>query len=73
MEKAPKTIKEFVSKMVEKVARVNEKQVENLIEKAKNTIDNVDKVKFGFKESSNYSVNRNRKIRTKKVYRFGSV
>nr|CAD2171227.1 unnamed protein product [Meloidogyne enterolobii] len=60
MEKAPKTIKEFVSKMVEKVARVNEKQVENLIEKAKNTIDNVDK----FQSSLNNKPTKNQKIST---------
>lgn len=32
--------------MVEKVARINEEQAKNLIEKVKDTMDNVEKVKF---------------------------
>uniref|UniRef100_A0A915LZD6 EF-hand domain-containing protein n=1 Tax=Meloidogyne javanica TaxID=6303 RepID=A0A915LZD6_MELJA len=44
IEKAPKTIKDFFSKMVEKVARINEEQAKNLIEKVKDTMDNVDKI-----------------------------
>nr|CAD2184124.1 unnamed protein product [Meloidogyne enterolobii] len=60
IEKAPKTIKDFFSKMVEKVARINEEQAKNLIEKAKDTMDNVDK----FQSSLNNKPTKNQKIST---------
>uniref|UniRef100_A0A915PAX9 EF-hand domain-containing protein n=1 Tax=Meloidogyne floridensis TaxID=298350 RepID=A0A915PAX9_9BILA len=60
IEKAPKTIKEFFSKMVEKVARINEEQAKNLIEKVKDTMDNVEK----FQSSLNKNPTKPQKINT---------
>uniref|UniRef100_A0A1I8AWR0 EF-hand domain-containing protein n=1 Tax=Meloidogyne hapla TaxID=6305 RepID=A0A1I8AWR0_MELHA len=60
IEKAPKTLKDFVSKMTEKIMNLNDKQVENIIDKIINTIDNVEKINKSLKNTpSNTPKNEN--------------